>query len=154
MLNYARPKRLVLDRTNWKLGQRDVNVLVLALVARRFWVPLFWTLLPHQGSSDAGHRIALVQRYLDLFEAGSVELSLAHREFMGADWPEFLFENNAPFAIRIKECMTARRDPSPRSCGGTGAGPGWERWWDAHRPALRGSEIARRRGSDHRHKHP
>ena len=45
MLNLGRPKLLALDRTNWKLGRRDVNVLVLAIVTRRFRVPLMWTLL-------------------------------------------------------------------------------------------------------------
>jgi hypothetical protein len=36
MLKLGRPKLLALDRTNWKLGSRDVNVLVLAvaIVAR------------------------------------------------------------------------------------------------------------------------
>lgn len=31
---------LALDRTTWKLGQRAVNVLVLAIVTRRFRVPI------------------------------------------------------------------------------------------------------------------
>ena len=90
LLNYARPKRLALDRTNWKLGGRDINVPVLALVTRRFQVPLFWTLLPHQGSSGTAQRITLLQRYLDLFGASSIDLLLADREFIGADWLEFL----------------------------------------------------------------
>jgi len=40
LLNYARPKYLALDRTNWKPGGKDINVLVPALVTRRFRVPL------------------------------------------------------------------------------------------------------------------
>lgn len=115
MLNYARPKRLALDRTNWKLGQRDVNVLVLALVTRRFRVPLLWVLLPHQGSSDTRQRIALMQRYLALFGATSIELLLADREFIGAEWLEFLCKNKIPFAIRLKENMTLKVDGAPRS---------------------------------------
>jgi len=115
MLNYARPKRLALDRTNWKLGQRDINVLVLALVTRRFRGPLFWTLLPHQGSSSTSQRIALMQRYLDLFGAQSIELLLADREFIGAGWLEFLCKNNIPFAIRVKENMTLTVEGAPRS---------------------------------------
>lgn len=45
MLNLNRPRLLALDRTNWKLGSRDVNILVLAIVTRRFRVPLMWVLL-------------------------------------------------------------------------------------------------------------
>jgi hypothetical protein len=62
MLNLERPKYLALDRTNWKLGSRDINILMLAIVTRRFRVPLLFILLPHQGNSDTGHRIALMRR--------------------------------------------------------------------------------------------
>jgi hypothetical protein len=105
ILNHARPRHLALDRSNWKLGGRDINVLVLALVTRRFRVPLLWTFLSHQGNSDTGQRIALIQRYLDLFGAPSVELLLADREFIGVDWLEFLCKNNVPFVIRLREPM-------------------------------------------------
>ena len=47
MLGLAGPKVLALDRTNWKLGSRDMNILVLAIVTQRFRVPLMWSLLDH-----------------------------------------------------------------------------------------------------------
>lgn len=106
MLNLERPKYLALDRTNWKLGSRDINILMLAIVTRRFRVPLLFTLLPHQGNSDTGHRIALMRRYLSLFPAASIRCLLADREFIGAEWMDFLNENNIPFAIRVKIDMT------------------------------------------------
>jgi hypothetical protein len=105
MLKLGRPKLLALDRTNWKLGSRDVNVLVLAIVTRRFPVPLMWTLLPHAGNSDTAQRIALLERYLSLFGASSIRALLADREFVGAEWLKFLCENNVPFAIRLRENM-------------------------------------------------
>lgn len=105
MLKLDRPKLLALDRTNWKLGSRDVNVLVLAIVTRRFRVPLMWTLLPHAGNSDTAQRIALLERYLSLFGVSSIRALLADREFIGADWLKFLCENNVPFAIRLRENM-------------------------------------------------
>jgi hypothetical protein len=108
MLNLERPKLLALDRTNWKLGSRDVNVLVLAIVTRRFRVPLMWVLLDHAGNSATGMGIALMDRYLRLFGAASIEALLADREFIGAEWMEFLIENNIPFAIRLKEDMLVR----------------------------------------------
>ena len=81
MLKLDRPKLLALDRTNWKLGSRDVNVLVLAIVTRRFRVPLMWTLLPHAGNSDSAQRITLLERYLSLFGVSSIRALLADREF-------------------------------------------------------------------------
>jgi hypothetical protein len=51
---------LALDRTNWKIGSRDVNYLVLAVVTRRFRVPLFWTVLDGPGNSATATRIVLL----------------------------------------------------------------------------------------------
>ena len=94
----ARPYQL-------ETGSCDVNVLVLAIVTRRFRVTLMWTLLDHAGNSATDMRIALMERYLRLFGAASIEALLADREFIGAEWMEFLIENNIPFAIRLKENM-------------------------------------------------
>ncbi len=106
MLNLHRPVPLALDRTNWRLGSKDINILVLAVVTRRFRVPVMWSLLDHRGNSDTARRIALLQRYLSVFGAASIQWLLADREFIGARWMEFLNENNIPFAIRAKEDMT------------------------------------------------
>ncbi|MFH4263529.1 IS4 family transposase, partial [Acinetobacter baumannii] len=43
---------LVLDRTNWKLGQQDINILLLSVRWQTFSFPLVWTLLPHSGNSN------------------------------------------------------------------------------------------------------
>lgn len=106
MLNLSRPIPLALDRTNWKIGSRDINILVLAVVTRRFRVPLMWTLLTHQGNSDTQQRIALMERYLALFGASSIQWLLADREFIGSRWMDFLNKNSIPFAIRVKENLS------------------------------------------------
>ncbi len=105
VLNQRGPWLLALDRTNWKVGLRDINMLVLALVTRRFRVPLMWVMLDKGGTSNTSERIALMRRYLAMFDASSIELLLADREFIGHDWFDFLNENNIAFAIRIKEKM-------------------------------------------------
>ena len=96
---------LALDRTNWRVGKTDVNYLVLAVVTPRFRVPLIWSLIGGCGCSDTGMRIALIERYLAHFPATTIRLLLADREFVGADWMEFLCKNNIPFAIRVRETM-------------------------------------------------
>lgn len=114
MLNLARPKRLALDRTNWRLGGREINILMLAIVTRRFRVPLMWLQLDRSGGSDTAQRIALMRRYLALFGADSIVLLLADREFIGAQWLEFLCENNVPFAIRLREGQLIELDGGRR----------------------------------------
>ena len=101
----GRPQRwhLCLDRTNWKIGKSDVNVLVLAIVTERCRVPLMWTLLTHSGNSTTAQRIALMERYLARFDASTVRMLLADREFIGQEWFAFLLKHKIPFAIRLKE---------------------------------------------------
>jgi hypothetical protein len=97
------PWTLALDRTAWKIGRTEVNFLVLAVVTRRFRVPLFWTLLPGAGNSSTEARIDLVRRYLARFPVASIRVLLGDREFVGADWLKFLGDNSVPFAIRLRE---------------------------------------------------
>lgn len=94
---------LALDRTNWKIGSRDVNYLVLAVVTRCFRVPLFWTVLDGPGSSATATRIVLLTRYLAHFPASTVRVLLADREFIGTEWLKFLNDNSIAFAIRLRE---------------------------------------------------
>lgn len=61
-----------------------------------------WTLIPGRGNSSTRQRIALMRRYLGLFDVSTIRLLLADREFIGRDWVDFLCENNIPFAIRLR----------------------------------------------------
>jgi len=65
LLGLTGPWHLCLDRTNWKIGSRNVNILMLAIVTRRFRVPLMWTVLDKAGNSNAEERIALMRRCMD-----------------------------------------------------------------------------------------
>jgi hypothetical protein len=94
---------LVLDRTQWAIGKREVNYLVLAVVTRHFRVPVLWTLLRRGGNSGTAARIALIERYLAHFPISSVAILLADREFIGAKWLNFLDDLRIPFAIRLRE---------------------------------------------------
>ncbi len=103
LLKLKGPFVLCLDRTNWQIGRKDVNILMLALATRRFRIPLLWTVLDKPGASNQAERIALMRRYLALFGSGSIAWLLADREFIGGRWMKFLLENNILFAIRLKE---------------------------------------------------
>jgi hypothetical protein len=59
--------QLTLDRTNWKWGKRDINILMLAIVYRGIAIPIVWTLLNKRGNSDTKERIALIQRFISIF---------------------------------------------------------------------------------------
>lgn len=76
---------LILDRTNWKLGQHDLNILLLSVQWHGVAWPLGWTLLPHGGASSTAIRIALLERLHPLLSGRRVHL-VADREFIGAAW--------------------------------------------------------------------
>jgi hypothetical protein len=101
------PHRLILDRTNWKIGRREVNLLVLAVATRRHRLALMWTVLDRPGNSGAADRIALIERYLARFGAESIGLLLADREFIGDEWFNWLIQNDIPFAIRMRGTQRA-----------------------------------------------
>ena len=92
-----------LDRTNWRIGHNEVNILMLAIATRRLRVPLMWTIPGRAGSSDTTERIDLLQRYLAIFGADSIKILLADREFIGLEWLSFLVSSDVSFAIRVKQ---------------------------------------------------
>lgn len=114
LLGARGPWLLCLDRPNWQIGSKHVNVLVLALVTRRHRVPLMWRMLDGPGNSSTATRIALMDRYLAMFGAGSVKMLLADREFIGGEWLRYLHENNVPFTIRMRENMTVITETGQR----------------------------------------
>jgi hypothetical protein len=98
------PLTLALDRTNWKFGRIDINLLVLAVViANQFSIPILWQALPKKGNSNAQERIDLLQIFIDIFGAKRIATLTADREFIGKAWIDYLIKHNIPFFIRIKE---------------------------------------------------
>lgn len=94
---------LILDRTNWKFGKKNINYLVLAASIGKLTFPLFWTLLEHGGSSDASSRMELMEKFGRTFGFAKIRSFIADREFIGQHWLEYLYEHKIPFYIRIKD---------------------------------------------------
>jgi hypothetical protein len=93
---------LVLDRTNWKFGTKNINILMLGVSYKNVAFPLIFTMLDKRGNSDTQERIALINKYLDWFGIGTIDCLLADREFIGATWLEFLNDNRIRYHIRIR----------------------------------------------------
>ena len=93
---------LTMDRTNWKIGQVNVNFLVVGVVYRRIAIPLLFVLLEKQGNSNTSERIALTERVLKHISKERIVNILADREFVGEGWFAWLNKNDIPFKIRVK----------------------------------------------------
>ena len=111
------PWVLALDRTEWKLGEKPVNLLVLAVVCKGCAVPLLWTPLEKQGASDTEERIALMEQFVRLFGTNYLRFVTADREFIGRDWVAWLLSEKLPFRIRIKagEWLLAKNGEEKRA---------------------------------------
>lgn len=102
------PWLLALDRTNWKLGRRDINILMLAVVRGGVAVPLLWTVMARAGNSTSDQRSALLSRFCTIFGAASIAGLVADREFIGTPWMAYLAKHRIPFILRIKEDFHVR----------------------------------------------
>lgn len=102
---------LSMDRTNWKFGLFNINILCLAIVYDGIAVPVIWVFLPKKGNSNMEERITLLKRFISIFGVDSIDCLLADREFVGRKWFKYLSENNIKIRIRIRqtELLSKRR---------------------------------------------
>lgn len=92
-----------MDRTCWKFGRSDINVLMIAICYKGIAYPIVWRLLPKAGNSNTAERKALMRRFLSLVPASEIRAFLADREFVGTGWIGFLCDEGIPFYIRVKK---------------------------------------------------
>jgi hypothetical protein len=97
------PYKLAMDRTNWKFGSTNINILVIAIVYKGVAIPILFKLMPKFGNSSTSERVELMQIYIDLFGADTIDCLLADREFIGNQWLGFLNQYNIRYHIRIRE---------------------------------------------------
>jgi len=74
---------LTVDRTNWKWGEKNLNILTLGIVYKGAAIPVYWLVLNKQSNSNQRERIALLQRFIRQFGRSGI---LGEREFIGNQW--------------------------------------------------------------------
>jgi hypothetical protein len=98
--------QLTLDRTNWKFGVVNINILMLGVIYKGVALPILWTFLgDKRGNSDQEERITLMKRFIRLFGVESIDILTADREFIGDEWWNFLISNKIRFFIRLRANM-------------------------------------------------
>ena len=94
---------LTLDRTNWRWGQVDVNILFLAVVYQGTAIPVYWLVLRKRGNSNQPERIALLHRFIRQFGRSQILGVLGDREFIGGAWWHWLNQHGIVYLIRMRE---------------------------------------------------
>lgn len=93
---------LSIDRTNWKFGEKNINIFMLGIVYKGVAFPLLFKMLDKRGNSNSQERIDLINRFIRLFGKDVIESVVADREFVGSDWFAFLNRNEIRYYIRIR----------------------------------------------------
>jgi len=102
LLSEDRGHVLSLDRTNWKIGLVNINILMLGICYKGIAIPLGWKLLDKRGNSSTTERLSLLDEVLAYLPASNIEAIVADREFIGKDWLKGLKQRKLCFVMRLR----------------------------------------------------
>lgn len=97
------PWILSLDRSQWHLGSKVINILVLALVHQGVAIAVFWLFLPNRSNAYTDQRMMLMQRLQRVIPTQAIAFVTAERAFIGREWIAALQADPIGFRIREKE---------------------------------------------------
>ncbi|MEL6972401.1 MAG: hypothetical protein AAFO02_19700, partial [Bacteroidota bacterium] len=103
---------LSMDRTNWKFGRTNINILTIGISWRGTAIPLVWKLLDKRGLSNTDERLDLLDELLTILlpeQCAKIRYVLMDREFGSRDWITALKERSLGFIIRIRVDAKVRK---------------------------------------------
>ncbi|MDR1054480.1 MAG: hypothetical protein LBL90_01335 [Prevotellaceae bacterium] len=103
ILPHEPPFKLAMDRTSWKFGKTNINVLTLAIAYDGVAFPILISMLDKRGNSHTQERVEIMNRHMELFGKETIDCSLADREFIGEQWIGWLNLNGIRYYIRACE---------------------------------------------------
>jgi len=65
-----------IDRTNWKLGKANINILCLGICYMGVCFPVVWISLDKRGNSNTGERITLIEKFITFSGRQKSDVSL------------------------------------------------------------------------------
>lgn len=96
---------LSMDRTNWKFGRTNINILTIGISWRGTAIPLVWKMLDKRGKSNVIERRELLDELLFILneeQAEKIRHILMDREFGDSPWITELKRRKIGFIIRIR----------------------------------------------------
>lgn len=110
---------LAMDRTNWQFGRTHVNILVVTIIVGKVGLPVAWLTLPKKtkrGNSNRIHRVAVMQKVLDILPADDIRVLTMDREFVGRGWLSTLRLWEIPYIVRVKHNTLVGASPASWMC--------------------------------------
>jgi hypothetical protein len=100
LLPHKPPLRLALDRTNWKFGKSNINILTLAIVYQGVAFPILYTMMPKFGNSTRKN-----ESLCSIALSETIDSLLADLEFVGEHWLAYLNEQGIYVHKYVKQNM-------------------------------------------------
>lgn len=101
------PDLLVMDRSNWKRGKKNINILTLGILWHHCFIPLSWKQMNKRGNSNFSERKSLFKRFIRLWKKAGKSIKnmtlVADREFIGPEWLNYLHGEGIFFVFRLRE---------------------------------------------------
>lgn len=96
---------LVMDRTNWKIGKTNINILYLGLLLPNgSFIPILFDPLDKKGNSNTAERKDILNRFSELWQQNGLQkgVLLADREFIGVNWFKSILKAGFSLVIRLR----------------------------------------------------
>lgn len=96
---------LVMDRTNWKIGKTNINILYLGLLLPNgSFINILFDPLDKRGNSSTSERKAILGRFCELWQQNGLEkgVFLADRELIGVEWFKAILKAGFSLVIRLR----------------------------------------------------
>jgi len=93
---------LSIDRTNWKHGNQEINVLCVVVVVGKMGIPVYYELLDnHKGNSKVEERISVLKSVIEVIGIERISCLVMDREFIGQSSLSWLQRNKVNFVVRV-----------------------------------------------------
>lgn len=93
---------LSMDRTDWKFGTIEINILVVVARCGNIGLPLYFEMLDNKrGNSSTIDRQNIMEKCIKLLEFKGIESVVMDREFIGHSWLKYLKNNGIDFCVRV-----------------------------------------------------
>ena len=96
---------IVMDRTNWKIGKTNINILYIGLLLPNgSFIPILFDVLDKRGNSSSTERKCILGRFCELWQQNGQQkpVLLADREFVGIEWFKCIVNAGFSLVIRIR----------------------------------------------------
>jgi hypothetical protein len=96
---------IVMDRTNWKIGKTNINILYIGLLLPNgCFIPILFDPLEKRGNSNTAERQDILSRFCEIWQQNGQQRAtfLGDREFIGTAWFASILKSGFSLVIRLR----------------------------------------------------